>query len=91
MMGFEEITAENAVAQLKHRNIKVQTATPRTKPGKAINGKAAEVASFDVQYEPLRPEFVLSAKQYHDGRVSIVTIDGQRHEWPERTRAEEVQ
>lgn len=75
-MGYKEIAAADAVKQFKGRRITVQVA----KAAKVKGDDGIERAGFKTDDVELAPAHVLSAKQWDDGRVTITTIDGQRHE-----------
>ena len=74
MVSPKPIAAKEALKFFKN-SIEVQTATPvRTKGEDSI-----ERPGFKSKMERLAEEHVLSARDYGD-RVTIVTLDGRRHE-----------
>lgn len=75
-MAKTKISATEALKAFKGKSIEVQEARFVKKTDDA--GKVREVA--DVKMAPLAEKHVLDAAQYDDGRVTIVTIDGRRHE-----------
>jgi len=75
MGKFTEISAAEALKAFKGK-IEVQTAKAVNVKGE--NGKERD--AYDVKMAPLATEHVLSAKRYDDGRVTITTIDGRKHE-----------
>lgn len=73
---YTEIGASDALKFFKSRPITVQEARPAK--GKDDAGKAR--TGFDTKDAPLSESHVLSAKAWSDGRITITTIDGRRHE-----------
>lgn len=70
-----ELSAAAALAFFKGSKITVQTA----KPGKARGEDGKERPVFKTDTEALAEEHIVAAKDYGD-RVTIVAVDGQRHE-----------
>ena len=75
-MGSKTIEAADAVKLFDKQSIEVQEAKPVQKVGD--DGKVRP--AFDTKMKPLAAKHVLSARQYDDGKITIVTIDGRRHE-----------
>lgn len=75
-MGKKTIAAAEALKVFGKMDIQVQEAMPAKLKGE--DGK--ERPGFKTQMKPLAEKHVLSAAKYDDGHVSIVTIDGRRHE-----------
>lgn len=73
---YTEITASRALAAFKGQTIKVQTARPGKKTGEDRKDRQVLV----TEEQSLAAGHVISAKQWQDGRVTITTIDGRRHE-----------
>ncbi len=73
---YVEIDPAAALRAFKGQSITVQTAKAVKKTGE--DGKVREV--YATKDEPLAAELVLSAKQWANGRVTLTTIDGRRHE-----------
>jgi hypothetical protein len=73
-MAKKEISAAEAI-KFFGKNITVQTATPVTIRGK--DGK--ERPGYKTADAPLAEQHVLAARDY-GASVTIVTIDGRRHE-----------
>jgi hypothetical protein len=71
-----EISAAEAMKAFKGRSIKVQIAKPIT--AKAEDGKERVV--LKAEEADLAERHIIGAAQYDDGRVTIVTLDGRRHE-----------
>lgn len=75
-MGHKTIAAAEALKAFGKQNIEVQEATPV----KVKGDDGRERPGFKTQMKPLAEKHVLSAKRWDDGRVTITTIDGRRHE-----------
>jgi hypothetical protein len=73
-MSKATIAAATAMKFFRGTGIKVRTATPAKREEGAKKSRA-----FDVKMEPLQEQHILDAAQYPDGKVTIVTVDGQRH------------
>lgn len=73
---IREVAVAAALKFFEGKGIKVQTATPITVRDKDT-GKGSQ--KFDVKDVALTAKHVLSAKDRGD-KVTITTIDGQRHE-----------
>ncbi len=71
-----EISAAEALKTFKGKAIEVQEARAVTLKGE--DGK--ERPGFKTEMKPISEKHVLAAASYDDGRVTIVTIDGRRHE-----------
>lgn len=76
-MKFKEIEAAEALKAFGKQDIQVQEATAA---GKLKGEDGKERPGFKTGMKPLAAKHVLAAKKYDDGRITIVTIDGQRHE-----------
>ena len=74
-MARKEISATEAIKAFAKSGIKVQEAKAVTLKGE--DGK--ERPGFKTDDVPLREAHILSAADYGD-RITIVTIDGRRHE-----------
>lgn len=74
-MNHQTISAAEALKLFRGQGIEVQTATQVMKKGE--DGK--ERPAFETKMESLSEKHVLSAKKWDDGRVTLVTIDGQRY------------
>lgn len=72
----KEIAPAAAVKAFARQQIKVQEVTA-TKT-KSEDGKVRP--GFATEMKPLAESHVLAARQYADGKIVIVTIDGRRHE-----------
>lgn len=75
-MGYKLIAAAEALKALGKNDIEVQEATPVKVKGE--DGK--ERPGFKTAMKPLAEKHVISAKKWDDGKVTITTIDGRRHE-----------
>lgn len=73
---YSEIDVARALAAFSGQTISVQTARTVKKTGE--DGRERQV--FVTEDKPLAAEHVLSAKQWNDGKVTVTTIDGRRHE-----------
>lgn len=76
---YAEIPAAEAMKHFAGRDIKVQAA--KLVPGvvKDHNGRERPGKVFDVKVVPLAEEHVIAAKRYANGKITIVTVDGQRY------------
>jgi hypothetical protein len=75
-MGSKTIKAADAIKMFGKQDIQVQEAKPTGTKGE--DGK--ERPGFATAMKPLAEKHILSAKEYDDGKVTITTIDGRRHE-----------
>jgi len=75
-MGSKTIKAADAIKLFGKQDIQVQEA----KPAKLKGEDGKERPGFKADMKPLAEKHILSAKEYDDGKVTIVTIDGRRHE-----------
>lgn len=75
MPKFSAVAAAAAVALFRDQKITVQEATPIKVKGD--DGKIRD--AFETKMVSLKPAHVLAAKQYEDGTVTVVTLDGQRY------------
>jgi hypothetical protein len=71
-----EISAAEAFKAFKGRGVKVRTAKAVTVKGE--DGK--ERPGYETEEAALAESHIIGAAQYDDGRVTIVTLDGRRHE-----------
>jgi hypothetical protein len=75
-MGSKTMKAADALKLFGKTDIQVQEA----KPVKLKGDDGKERPGFKTEMKPLAEKHILSAKEHDDGRVTIVTIDGRRHE-----------
>lgn len=75
MNKYTEIAAALALTAFSGQTIAVQVAK---EVEKEVDGKKRKV--FETEKQPLSAEHVISAKQWTNGRVTITTVDGQKHE-----------
>lgn len=76
-MFITQVAAAAAVAAFAGQKIEVQTARKITQRDKET-GKERE--AFETKMERLAPEHVLSSYEAEDGTVTVITIDGRRHQ-----------
>ena len=75
-MSSKTIKAADAIKLFGKQDIQVQEA----KPAKLKGDDGKERPGFKTEMKSLSEKHVLSAREYDDGKVVIVTIDGRRHE-----------
>lgn len=73
-LPYELIDAASVIG--KFRGVQVQTATPVTIKG----DDDIDRPGMKTEIVSLKAEHVLSAKRWNNGKVTITTIDGKRHE-----------
>lgn len=75
-MAKTKISAAEALKAFKGKSVEVQEA----RPAKTKGDDGKERQGFETKMATLAEKHVLDAAQHDDGRVTIVTIDGRRHE-----------
>lgn len=79
-MNCHSISAHEALEAFKGRDIMVSVTTPTTRSARDIAGRRVHGPGFNVEQVPLSVEHIMAAKRWDDGRITISTIDGQKHE-----------